>query len=58
MSISPITQLSLAKMANIAAFAASDSASALTGTVLNLSRGALADQLIIAPINTGEFDER
>jgi NAD(P)-dependent dehydrogenase (short-subunit alcohol dehydrogenase family) len=34
---------SLAEMANVAAFAASDAASALTGTTINLSLGALDD---------------
>jgi NAD(P)-dependent dehydrogenase (short-subunit alcohol dehydrogenase family) len=35
--------VSLAEMANVAAFAASDAASALTGTTINLSLGALDD---------------
>lgn len=33
----------LAEMANVAAFAASDAASAMTGTVVNLSMGTLDD---------------
>jgi enoyl-[acyl-carrier-protein] reductase (NADH) len=34
---------SLAEMANVAAFMASDAASAMTGTTVNLSMGALDD---------------
>jgi hypothetical protein len=34
---------SLAEMANVAAFKASDAASAMTGTTVNLSMGALDD---------------